>query len=58
VTDGCDSELRGDINLTFQLAEPLEMENGRDLIEMVVSAYETPDDEVTDDDNFDYSTTS
>ena len=31
------------------------MDNGRDLIEMVVSSYETPDDEVDDDGGHDYS---
>jgi hypothetical protein len=41
----------GGFSLTYQLAEPLEMETGRNLMEMGVSAYETPDDEVTDDDD-------
>lgn len=38
-------------------AEPLIMDNGQDLVEMVVTAFETPDDEVSEDDSgHDYST--
>jgi hypothetical protein len=31
-------------------AGPLEMDNGRDLIEMVVNAYKTPDEDISDED--------
>lgn len=38
-------------------AEPLVMDNGKDLIEMVIYNYETPDKDVTEEDSgHDYST--